>query len=440
MKLAIEAKKYPNMPSLPPVAMLLLAIFLPTLPFYFGMASSLALGAGVAGLMIFVGSFRSFRVQKKLLLEIFLTSVILVFLISIHSILVSLYLPFDYVRATLSLAPLILIIAGGISLSYVLQQAPSFHVDRGVKICLGIMCLLAILPTLGVVVPPPSSFGGNYLKPIFPFTEPSHFALLFIPFYMYSCVATTKLTRSFLLFLGFAIVLLLENLTLSVGWLMVALVCTRGTIIVFSVISFLAYATRADLSYYTDRLDFSGNVVNLSNLVYVQGWQMLIDSLNRSVGFGIGFQQLGLSDSSASATEIIYSLLGSYSNILDGGFTFAKLVSEFGVVGLMFSILLLVVCLLSIRMLRIAAKAPGSLSPLLMFSHAVLVGYSIEFLVRGTGYFTGSAILLVCSLRILLKVRKPHVTSCFGNIFAVYKFRHQKISPGLHTASSQACL
>jgi hypothetical protein len=408
MKLGMEAYKYPNMPSLPPVAMLLLAIFLPTLPFYLGMASSLALGAGVAGLMIFVGSFRSFRVQQKLLLEIFLTSVILVMLISIHSILVSLYLSFDFVRALVSLAPTILIIAGGVSISYVLQQAPSFQVDRGVKICLGIMCLLAMLPTLGVVVPPPSSFGGNYIKPIFPFTEPSHFALVFIPFYMYCCVAATRYTRLLLLLLGLTVVLLVENLTLAVGWLMVAFVCVRGTTLVLVAGSLFSYLFMADISYYSDRLDLSGNVENLSNLVYLQGWQIIAESFYRSAGLGIGFQQLGLTLPDTRATGLIFELTGGFSNIFDGGFTFSKLVSEFGIVGLFTSMILLSLGLFSIRALRIAANHLGGTSPCLLLSHSVMASYSIELLVRGTGYFTGSAILLVFSLRFFLIVGKTY--------------------------------
>lgn len=434
MKIIIASRKYPNRPSGSTTTMLLLVMLLPTLPFYLGIASSLALGAGATGLMIFIGLFRSFRVQRSLLLEIFWTTLLLVMVISLHSILVSLFLPFDFFRATVSLAPLLLIIAGGLSLSYVLRTAQSSQVDRGVKICLSILCLLAILPTLGFVLPPLDST-GYYAKPIFPFTEPSHLALLFIPLFIYCCVATTRLTRSCLLLLGLAITLLLQSLTLGAGWVIAALVCASGTVLIFVAVSLLAYAAKADLSYYTDRLDFSGNIQNLSNLVFVQGWQMVAESLNRSAGIGIGFQQLGLTDAKTPASDIIYSLLGMDSNLLDGGFTLAKLVSEFGFGGLIFSILLLGTGLLSIRTLRIAANAPGSLSPLLLLSHAVLAGYSIELLVRGTGYFTGSAILLVSSLKILLSARKSFLNSYFGNIFAVNNYRRPRINPDPCTTS-----
>jgi hypothetical protein len=429
MKLAIASCKYPNTPSLPPTAMLLLAIFLPTLPFYLGFASSLALGAGAASLIIFVGSFQSFCVQRAQLLVIFLTSLLLLMVISIHSLLVSLFLPFDFVRATVSLAPLLLIIAGGVSLSHALRVAPSLHVDRGVKICLGILCLLTILPTLGLLVPPLNS-EGSYDKPIFPFTEPSHLALLFTPLYMYCCVATMRQGRAFLLLLGLAIVLLLQNLTLGAGWAMVALVCARGGVLLVAAVSLIVYAANADMSYYVDRLDFSGNTVNLSNLVYVQGWQMIAESLNRSAGFGIGFQQLGLTNPETPATEIIFTLLGRYSNILDGGFTFAKLAGEFGILGLVLSLLLLRGSLLSIRKLRTAAKAPGSLSPLLLLSHAVLACYSLELLLRGTGYFTGSAILLVSSLRIIFITSKPYSTSYLGRFFFGGNFSASKNKSG----------
>lgn len=394
-------------PSLPPIAMLLLIIFLPTLPYYLGMASSFALGAGAAGLIIFIASFRYFRVQPELLLEIFLASLLLVMMISLHSVLVSFFLPFNFVRAAVSLPPLLLIVMGGFSLFHALRAASDLQVDYGVKTCLGIILLVAILPTLGIVLPS-SIFDNYYEKPIFPFTEPSHFALVFIPFYMYCCVAATRYTRLLLLLLGLTVVLLLENLTLGVGWLIVAFVCARGTTLVLAAGSLFSYIFMADISYYSDRLDFSGNVENLSNLVYLQGWQILAESFYRSAGFGIGFQQLGLTFPDTRATGLIFELTGRFSNIFDGGFTFSKLVSEFGIVGLFISMMLLALGLFSIRVLRIASNHLGETSPCLLFSHSVMASYSIELLVRGTGYFTGSAILLVCSLRIFLSFRKSY--------------------------------
>ena len=78
------------------------------------------------------------------------------------------------------------------------------------------------------------------------------------------------------------------------------------------------------------------------------------------------------------------------------------------VVGLFISMMLLALGLFSIRVLRIASNHLGETSPCLLFSHSVMASYSIELLVRGTGYFTGSAILLVCSLRIFLSFRKSY--------------------------------
>jgi len=165
-------------------------------------------------------------------------------------------------------------------------------------------------------------------------------------------------------------------------------------------------ASQLDLSYYLSRLDFSGEAQNLSTVVYIQGWQLIPESLARSGGWGLGFQQLGRHGTDVPASDIIFALVGGYGNVLDGGFTFAKIISEFGVFGLLLIGLYLVIVWRSIRHLRYAAKGIENRA-CNTFAQCVIVSYLIELFIRGAGYFTGTAILLVASLWLAPATRNP---------------------------------
>jgi hypothetical protein len=164
-----------------------------------------------------------------------------------------------------------------------------------------------------------------------------------------------------------------------------------------------------DTSYYTDRLDFSEDTTNLSTIIYIQGWQLIGESLTNSNGWGLGFQQLGLRGTEVPAADIIFNLVQGYGNVLDGGFTFAKVVSEFGVLGFVAIGIYLRWFWTSFRQLRRAARSvPADTAR--MFAQCSIVSYFIELFVRGTGYFNGTTVLLVASFWILYAARARRST------------------------------
>ena len=224
-------------------------------------------------------------------------------------------------------------------------------------------------------------------------------ALTFIPLLMYCCTSSTGRNRWAALLLGAMVAGVLQNLTLVVGWLLVFLICVRGFALPALAAVLALVISQLDLSYYLNRLDFSGEVQNLSNAVYLQGWQLIDESLTNSGNWGLGFQQLGVQGSETPATQLIYTLTGgNYSNLLDGGFTFAKLVSEFGWVGGILTALYLFRAWKAISALRSSAHGSNATNSALMFANSVIASYLIELFIRGTGYFTGTAILLTGSL------------------------------------------
>jgi len=393
---AARARRRPSLGSGGGSVLLAGVLFLPALVFYFGWATSLALGTTLTA-SVLVGAAALQRGPGLNAPSAPRVAAIVLTAVTIHSLLGCLFQPFDVWRALSSLAPLVVLILGGNAWARLLSSASPRTLDRIIARCFALMMMVALLAALDVTVSQPDG-QGTYNKPLFPFTEPSHFALLFTPLLLYTCVVASGRRRLFVLLLGTLVALILQNLTLVVGLVVVTSVCLSRRVLPLLLIAGLAIL-QMDLSYYSDRLDFSGDIQNLSNLVYVQGWQLMYESLSQSNGWGLGFQQLGVQGSNTSASQIIFTLLGGdYANILDGGFTMSKVISEFGIFGLGLIGVYLVVAWSAWRTLRLASQQPGSLHALDVFAYSVIVGYVVELLVRGTGYFTGTAILLCAAL------------------------------------------
>lgn len=384
-------------------------LFLPALVFYAGWATSLALGTSLAALALIAAAMLWRVARLEAPSPLLIVAVVLVFVV-IHAALASVFQPFDGIRAASSLGPLVLLILGGSAWARLLSTASSRTLDRIVARCFVFMLVIAFLPALGLTFPQP---GGQqlYVKPLFPFTEPSHFALLFTPLLMHTCVSLSERRRLLMLLMGAGVALTLKNLTLVIGLVLVTCMCLSRRVLPLVLVAALAIS-QMDLSYYTARIDFSGEVQNLSNLVYIQGWQQIGESVSKSNGWGLGFQQLGVHGSNTPASEIIYALVGDYANILDGGFTLAKLTSEFGVLGLFLIVIYLGALWSAWRTLRLASERPGTLPALDVFACSVVVSYIVELFARGTGYFTGTAILLCAALTLRYSRRRlPRVTT-----------------------------
>jgi hypothetical protein len=162
-----------------------------------------------------------------------------------------------------------------------------------------------------------------------------------------------------------------------------------------------------ELAYFTDRLDFSATTLNLSNLVYVQGWEQIQESLGWTSGWGVGFQQMGFRETEAAAARLIRFIMGGDDlNVLDGGFVFAKIVSEFGVFGVLLTVIFLVEAARCIRALR--AQRGGAAATL---ASCIVVSYGIDMFVRGTGYFVESTLLFVAAVTALMIGRNKRAAS-----------------------------
>lgn len=238
--------------------------------------------------------------------------------------------------------------------------------------------------------------GGKTDKRMLFFTEPSHYALIVTIFYAYK-IAIKKTNIIYCLPL-FIIALCIQNLSLIIGvtfaisinflrlrtLLLIPLILVPLYTIAINVIS------QDRLDYYFQRLNISENSTNTSTLTLMSGYEQAYLALKDSYGFGFGLQRMGYPNNRGSFVDIIGSLRdgNTDSNLHDGGLFISKLTVEFGVLGVGFFLYVTMLGVKNINTRCLKSK----------FFSMVLVMSLMYFLLRGSGYFTPSAILIFMSI------------------------------------------
>ncbi len=344
-------------------------------------ACTIILGAGALGFYAMTGG-RYWAI-------ILTTTVIAVFVILFQSLVVSLFVAMDVQRVAGSVVAAIVVVITGYLMRLILQQTAPASLDRVLTgICIAFVTV-GVLSILGI-----QPLKSDYSKPIFPFTEPSHFALSFSPFLIYQCVRSSLPVRLAWLAIALLLALLLQSLSLVVAVGLAAACCLSFSLLAGALVGLSAVIGYLDISYFTDRLDFSVNTTNVSTLVYIQGLELVEAGLRKTAGLGIGFQQLGVVPLNVPTSDLIYSINGDDANLRDGGFTAAKLIAELGFVGIGLIAVYLYALVKAVLALRaLSSGLPGSAQE--RFALSVIAGLSIELFVRGGGYFTGTMVLMV---------------------------------------------
>jgi len=244
------------------------------------------------------------------------------------------------------------------------------------------------------------TLGYPYNKSIFPFGEPSHFALFFGAFWLAFCLIVDRADYFIWGGVYFLMAILLPSVSLLIYMVILMAVSLRFTLtrvlgFSFTIACIVLWALNS--SYLLSRVNFSGGV-NLSGLVYLQG---AIDAYNcvcRTFGLGLGFQMLGTQPPSDISLEIARILeADEATNRFDGGFLAAKLVAEFGVLGILLIALYLRCAVRSLVWLRgVRYRGVGKLKELLC--HCIVLGFSVELFVRGIGYFSAGVFLFFVAI------------------------------------------
>jgi hypothetical protein len=377
------------------VVWLLVMAGLPSLLTYAGVASSLTLGTiFVSVLLVAAHALRGHAVGlgSSVAAAAFVAALMLILWTCTHLGIAGAIGEVDLGRALGTLASSVIVVAAAGVLAFRLRSMSDHELDRVVRWC---WLSLLVLGLLGTTQYGPTL--NKYYKAVPPFTEPSLFALAYLPWALAAACRATGYRRVRVVLATAVLAFGLQSLLLVVGTLFLAAACLRWRVLLPGGVLMALSVVFLGGEYYVDRLVLSDDEPNLSTLVYLQGWQLALDAWERTSGLGLGFQQLGLSgESDAATSQLILGIIGEHVNLRDGGFVAAKLLAEFGLAGAIMVLAYAVLAFRSIRFLRRSATVDQKpQAATLVVGHAFMAAFVFEMFLRGIGYLTPSSVLLL---------------------------------------------
>ena len=296
-------------------------------------------------------------------------------------------------------------------------------------------------------------FIHNGGKPVFYFSEPSHFALAFTPFFIYKITSSSKY-ESFLFFissLNLAFVLPSATLLSTVLIYPALLFLPRqfhklnkpffyisSIFVVLFAFAFKLYFSSSIIQPFSSKLSevSQGRAINIntyvvsslhkisssftffnkdyflsrlpirneptSNLslnVYMSGWSRAVINTKNTYGLGIGFQQLGYVGPEDKYLNFI-SLNNSPFGINEGGCVAAKLISEFGIFAIATILFYLAYCFKALKRIgsQINNYKLNHSNNLGFLMDIFYISFLIPLFIRSSGYFGPLLFILFISL------------------------------------------
>lgn len=391
-----------------PLSIISLFLFLPPVSYVAFGLSSMTAGFAVALLCVFILSNRLAWVRGLTGPQWAVS--ILILLVFVHIVV------FLFSDPNAKAIGSLLVLSAMLVVAVSLRASLEFASERGIRKVVQVATIvLVLIGLLGAMVKFPFWNYDLYSKPVFPFSEPSHYALFSAGFfYAFGVLHSFRVQVLFVLVLALLSVSL-ESTILAVlagGYYFLFLVARHGLgkwgVAISGLLLGSLLFVKGDFSYFVQRLTLRGDVSNLTALVYLQGWEQMLLSLKETSGIGYGFQNI-TKGSIGDLSEQIYSVAGRYKNREDGGFLAAKVVSEFGLLGV---IIVLNYVALLVRSLKCIIKTnlgddrtrgvnSGYRSVLDMTAHAVIVAFAVEMFGRSFGYFSFGVLLLLIAVLIL---------------------------------------
>lgn len=381
---------------LPTLVLLGLSLLLPTTVFYAFNTSSQAPGVAFAAIIAvgLTGLGLTARPSPgRMLNSAALIGAILVGIFA-HALVARLFHPLDFTRTLSSLGLLACMAMGAVGLRLSLFELSDTKIAPTITTLFILFLLIGFASVVGFQ--PPSR--GLFPNQVFPFTEPSHYALTLTPILLAFCCISSVRNRIVAILLSIIIAFLLKSLSLVVGVLVVGVICMPIAWIALGGAVLVAVVGAVDTTYFVDRLDLNDNSSNLSVLVYLQGWELAEIGFAKTYGWGLGFQQLGLGPITSYTSRLIVALAGDDANLRDGGFTLAKFIGEFGIFGIALMTAYSSVVIRAALLLRSASIGRQRLPVGCILALSFVCGYSVEAFVRGIGYFSGTTMLTLAAI------------------------------------------
>ena len=162
-----------------------------------------------------------------------------------------------------------------------------------------------------------------------------------------------------------------------------------------------------NLDYFLVRISIFSGSHNPSLLAYLSGWERAYLSFTSSYGFGLGFQQLGIVGPQGDIQVLLQDVVGTNVVLLKGGGSLgSKVIAEMGLLGLIF-VLFYIYFAIKILLKIMLRQIKGSKN---IFFLGIYLFFSIEFFVRGMGYFSLLSFMFISSLYWIYRSRvlQPH--------------------------------
>ena len=243
---------------------------------------------------------------------------------------------FAYSRFFQSLFLLIIMIYSAYLLANRLYELNNIEIDRLLKKIAITLILLTPVTLLNWYVLDGLLTVGETVKKMIFFTEPSHYAFVSAPFFIYYLLSSNKISYIFFSICLFFSAIFLRNITIILPLLIGLFIRNKKY---FLSLIFLSILILPFFVIFLDTLNtkllglFDPESRDLTVLVYLQGWQYIASSFENFLGAGIGFQQLGQVRLDSSAQTLL-ELMNYPFNQNDGSFLFSKLTVEFGIIGI----------------------------------------------------------------------------------------------------------
>ncbi len=235
-----------------------------------------------------------------------------------------------------------------------------------------------------------SPFGREYEKSVLFFSEPSHFAILFAPFFISFLILNDNVIGKIFCICMVAYSYVIGSL---ISFVSVLLYLAFSPVKMIFLLTFgFALINTNDISYFLNRLPLvSGQTIeNAYFLASVdEMWRSL--DLSNYIGFGLG--QMGVLEPSTDASNDIYMKNGDYIVRYEGATLLLKIITEFGMFGVIFGFLWVGFVLKSYVTL-IQTKA-ANVCPKAIFFHAIIYVSSILIFIRALGYFNALSVFIL---------------------------------------------
>lgn len=331
---------------------------------------------------------------------LFIAAMLAIFMLVHSAVSISMVSDFNIPRLLKSLLFFLLFCLGAWAFVRLSFSVPDRHFDFAVKFVFSSLLMACLFALVGF-----SPFDPEAIKPVFFFSEPSHFALSFLPFFLYLVVTANATYKIVLIVLGYVIAFALGNLVLVVGVSIVAVFVTsfKQWLYLIPIGLLVLVIAPIDHYYYVDRLMLSPDSQNRSAMVFLSGWERAYLNLFDTNGLGVGFQQFGIIGERGELMDAIKKLNGADLNLLDGGAVAPKLIGEFGVAGIALVLLYIFYSIKCAKVLLAVCKnTTMNNNPRKIFLFACFLMYGIDLFLRGVGYFSSSSFLFFAAVLMLL--------------------------------------